>query len=98
MSVIWSPLATEKIRDIATYIALDKPAAAEQWIGKIFDSVKQLEDFPDSGRIVPEIKRNDIRELVQGSYRVIYKIHNKDILILVVKSYRQILDSDEIQS
>ena len=34
MSIKWSPLATEKIRDIATYIALDKPLAAEQWIEK----------------------------------------------------------------
>ncbi len=97
MSVIWSPLATEKIRDIASYIALDNPSAAEQWIEKIFDAVKQLNDFPESGRIVPEIKRNDIRELVQGNYRVIYKVQNKDILILVVKSYRQILSPDELQ-
>ena len=96
MSIKWSPLATEKIRDIATYIALDKPLAAEQWIEKIFDAVEQLEDFPESGRIVPEIMRNDIRELVQGSYRVIYKLQKKDILILVVKNYRQILDPDEI--
>ena len=50
----------EQVRDIASYIALDKPSVAVQWAEKIFNSVERLSDFPDSGRTVPEIKRNEI--------------------------------------
>lgn len=97
MKIIWSPLAVDQARDIASYIAMDKPAVAEQWIDVIFDSVARLTDFPNSGRVVPEIKRNNIREIVQGNYRVIYKIEETRILVLLVKSYRQKLEQNEIQ-
>jgi len=49
------------------------------------------------GRVVPEINRIEIRELVHGRYRLIYKLKAKEILILVVKSYRQQLRETEIQ-
>lgn len=98
MKITWSPLAAEQVRDIASYIALDKPSVAEQWIDKMFDSVEQLIDFPKSGRVVPELQINSIRELVQGNYRVIYKIQDNSISVLTVKSYRQQLRSDEIET
>ncbi len=97
MKITWSPLAVEQVRDIASYIALDKPAVAVQWADQIFDSVEILLDFPKSGRIVPEINRKEIRELIQGSYRIIYKIKPKEILVLVVQSGRQQLNENEVK-
>ena len=91
-------MAVEQVRDIAAYIALDKPSAAVQWAEKIFNSVERLSDFPESGRVVPEIQRNEIREIVQDNYRVIYKVKPKEILVLVVKSYRQKLEKNEVDS
>lgn len=90
-------MAVEQVQDIATYIALDKPSVAIEWAENIFNSVNQLKEFPDSGRIVPEIKRKEIRELVLKNYRVIYKVKSKEILILVVKSYRQKLKNDDVK-
>ncbi len=98
MKIIWSPSAVEQVRDIASYIALDKSAVAVQWVEKIFDSVARLSEFPESGRIVPEISRNEIREIVQGNYRIIYKVKPDEILILVVKSYRQQLKNNEVDA
>ena len=97
MKITWSPLAVEQVRDIASYIALDKPAVAIQWAEKIFDCVEILLNFPKSGRIVSEINRKEIRELIQGSYRIIYKIKPKEILVLVVQSGRQQLKENEIK-
>ena len=97
MKITWSTLAVEQAREIAAYIALDKPSAAEKWIDGIFESVDRLIDFPQSGRMVPEIKRNEIREIVQGSYRVVYKVQDAEILILLVKAYRQKLKQNEIE-
>ncbi len=98
MKIIWSPLAVDQVRDIASYIALDKPSVAVQWAEKILKSVEILYDNPESGRIVPEVKRKEIRELVQGNYRVIYKIKSKEkeILVLIVQSFWQKLKEDEI--
>jgi len=50
-----------------------------------------------SGRIVPELKRSEIREIVNGNYRVIYKIKSSGILVLIVKSYRQKIKSEGVQ-
>jgi toxin ParE1/3/4 len=98
LKIIWSPLAVDQVRDIASYIALDKPAVAVQWAEKTFHSVEILSEFPESGRIVPEINRKEVRELVQGNYRIIYKTKPKEILILVVKSYRQKLKENEVKA
>jgi len=98
LKITWSPLAVDQIRDIASYIALDKPSVAVEWAEKIFNSIEILYGNPESGRIVPEVKRKEIRELVQGNYRVIYKIKSKEkeILILLVQSYWQKLKEDEL--
>lgn len=55
MRIVWSPLALERVKDIAQYIAEDKPSAAVEWVDGIFDTVERLSDFPESGRVVPEV-------------------------------------------
>ncbi len=96
MKITWSPLAIEQVREIAAFIAMDKPSAAVSWAEKVFESVERLTEFPKSGRMVEEIKRQEIREIVQGRYRVIYKTKKKEILVLVVKGSRQKLTQSDI--
>lgn len=96
MKITWSAIAVDQAREIASYIALDKPSVAEKWIEDVFASVDRLVGFPESGRIVPEIKRKEIREVVLGNYRVIYKIYESEIWVLLVKNYRQKLTKEEI--
>jgi plasmid stabilization system protein ParE len=100
LKITWSPLAVEQVQDIAAYIALDKPSVAMEWVEKIFTSIEVLHNFPETGRVVDEVNRKEIRELVRGNYRVIYKIKQKEkeILILVVKNYRQKLKENEIET
>jgi len=78
MRIVWSPLALERIGEIASYIAQDNPEAARLWVEDIFASVKNLSRFPESGRRVPEVRRKDLRELVMGNYRVIYGVLGSD--------------------
>ena len=54
MTIIWSPLAIQKVNEIAQYIAQDNYDAAIKWIDTIFEQVERLISFPQSGRIVPE--------------------------------------------
>lgn len=98
MKIVWSPLAIEKMSDISDYIALDNPLAALNWVETVFEEVEKLSQFPDSGRIVPELKNNQYRELVIGSYRVIYKNSAGQIQILTVRSFRQLLSQEHLNS
>lgn len=95
MKVEWSPLALDRVSDIARYIAKDNPDAAERWVNELFDSVERLSDFPESGRIVPEVGVRRIRELIFGAYRVIYSVKEK-VEILTVRRGSQLLDISEI--
>ena len=66
----WSPLALERVSEIARYIAKDNLDAAERWVNELFDSVERLADYPQSGRVVPEVGVQRIRELIFGACRV----------------------------
>ena len=96
MRIIWSPLAIDRASEIAEYIAQDKPSAAENWINTVFSKVEQLKSSPEIGRLVPEIKNNQFRELIYGNYRIIYRIEKKQISILTIRHGMQILPIDEI--
>jgi addiction module RelE/StbE family toxin len=97
VKVEWSPLALDRVSDIARYIAKDNPDAAERWVNELFDSVDRLADFPESGRIVPEVGVRRIRELICGAYRVIYSVKDK-IEVLTVRRGSQLLDMGEIDN
>ncbi|MBI5196288.1 MAG: type II toxin-antitoxin system RelE/ParE family toxin [Nitrospirae bacterium] len=98
MKIIWSPLAIERAREIAEYIAHDNMIMAENWIDTVFAKVEQLKSFPGSGRIVPEINSRTIKELIYGNYRIICRIEEKQISILTVRHGKQILPTDEIMA
>ncbi len=97
MKIIWSPLAVDRTTEIAEYITLDNPASATKWVEVLFDKVQLLKSSPKSGRIVPETQRDDIRELIYGNYRIIYRIEKNKISILTIRHGKQILPEKEIQ-
>ncbi len=96
MKIVWSPLAVDRVFEIAEYVALDKPSAAADWVDTVFESVKQLNKFPRSGRVVPEIQLDEFREIILDNYRIIYRIEKKQVSILTVRSGREILQIDEV--
>ena len=97
MTIVWSPLALDRVAEIAGYIARDKPSAAEKWVKTVFAKVEQLEISPELGRVVPEIGNVQFRELIYSQYRIMYRIEKKSIAILTVRHVRQILPIDEIE-
>jgi plasmid stabilization system protein ParE len=95
MRIVWSPLALERVEDIAQYIAEDKPAAAVEWVDGLFATVERLADFPESGRTVPEVGARRIREVMFGAYRVIYSVRDQ-VDILTVRRSNQLLRASEL--
>jgi plasmid stabilization system protein ParE len=95
VKVEWSPLALERVEDIAQYIARDDPDAAVRWVVELFDTVGRLADFPESGRIVPEVGIRRIREVIFGAYRVVYSVREK-VEVLTVRRGSQLLRLNEL--
>jgi len=62
------------LREIVTYISQDSPTYAVATAGRIADVVEHLRRLPRLGRIVPEYENERIRELVVGSYRIVYHV------------------------
>ena len=59
----------------------------------MFEAVKRLEIFPRSGRIVPEIGQEDIREILFGSYRIVYVVGEE-----LEGTFEHVLSTDKIKT
>jgi addiction module RelE/StbE family toxin len=75
VKVVWTDLAIEDLKSIHEYISKDSKFYADRFVTKLLNRVDQLENHPQSGRVVPEFGKEDIRELIEGNYRIIYRIH-----------------------
>lgn len=96
MKIVWSPLAVERVSEVALYLADDNPSAAERWVDSIFKETERLKKFPILGRVCPEVGKKEIREIIFGNYRIIYRVEEKEIIILTVRHGKQILRTDEL--
>ena len=93
-----APQAIEDIEFIARYIAKDSVKYASIQVQEFFDAAIILEDFPHSGRIVPEIGNKNIRELIVGFYRLIYLIRNSNVIeIITVYHSSRLLKTKDIK-
>lgn len=96
MRLIWSPLAIERVVEIANDIAEEHPAVAERWVGEIFSAVERLERFPESGRVVPEVRRGEIREVIHGRYRIFYRLDPDQVSVLTIRHSRQLTGPEDV--
>ena len=93
--IYWTRQAREDLRAIRNHIARDAPATATAYVSRISDSVGRLSEFPFSGQVVTEIGREEIREILQGNYRLIYQVSAQRVDILTVyHSARILYESD----
>jgi len=94
--LVWSRLADRQVDEALAYIAADDAVAARRWLEELLERVAALRRFPDSGRVVPELGREEIRELLVGSYRVIYRHRGDLVEIAVVRHQARHFDEDEL--
>ena len=81
----WTIQAVNDLKDIADYISKDSKRYAELLVKRIREKARILKIQPDSGRMVDEFERKDIRELLEGNYRIIYeRVNSSQIDILTI--------------
>ena len=89
--VIWTEPALHELDALAEYVALDNPEAASHLVEEVFDKVERLENFPQSGRVPPELPNSVYREVVVPPCRIFYREDDKRVLILyVMREERQL--------
>ena len=85
--IVWTESALNDLDDIGDYIAKDSIRYAELTVEKLFESPDILETHPLAGKMVPELQNEAIRQLIIGSYRIIYQV-NDDFRIEILTVHR----------
>ena len=96
MKVAWSYVALGNLIEANKYISSENPEAARKVINDIYEAGNKIKEFPEKGRIVPEIRRKNIREVFCFEYRIIYRIESKRIFVLTLCHMKQLLKKNDI--
>ena len=80
--ISWTKKSLKDLRAINDYISLDSSFYAARFISKLISRIDQLIEFPESGRMVPEKNVHEIRELIEGNYRIFYRLQKEKVTIL----------------
>ena len=89
----WSIEAIEDVEAIASYIERDSAWYARVVTSRIVEIAEHVVEFPQAGRVVPEVGNEQIRERFVYSYRVIYCVYPDRILLIAVIHGSRLLQS-----
>ena len=93
--VRWTDIAVENLADIGEYIGKDNIKYAKIVVKNLFASTNILKRHPRIGRMVPEFNNPNIRELIRGSYRIVYKlVDTKHIDIITVHHAARLFENN----
>jgi toxin ParE1/3/4 len=81
--ITWSIAAENDLKNIYDYISVDSEFYADKVVDEIYKSALVLETHIRIGKVVPEFGHQSIRELIEGRYRIIYKIENEHKISIV---------------
>jgi plasmid stabilization system protein ParE len=87
--LVWSPEAVEDIEAIATYIERDSPWYAKAVVSKLVDTAESVPEYPELGRMVPEVGDPTVRERLVHRYRLIYRLQENRVVVAAVIHARQ---------
>jgi plasmid stabilization system protein ParE len=82
--LIWSPRAVADLEEIRAFIDADSPAWADLTVRRLVAAVDRLQQFPDSGRMLPERQSPDLREVISGNFRIVYRRRTTTVEIATV--------------
>ena len=80
----WTDQAVEDLRSIRLFIERDSPRYGRAVAERLYDATSQLELFPYSGRMLPEVNREDLRELIVGDYHIVYRVDSEAVFLLTI--------------
>jgi len=96
MKLRWTDGARRDLLSIGRHIARDDPLAARRWVERLREQARKARRNPRIGRVVPELERDDLRELLVGSYRIVYRIAKERIDVLTVFEGHRLLRAEAV--
>lgn len=87
--IVWTEPALNDLDKIAEYIAVSNFVAAKKLVKEVFAKVEILEEYPKSGKSVPELPSLNYRELYVKPCRIFYKFEDSKAFILHVMRHEQ---------
>jgi len=96
MKLFWTETARKDLQAIRRYIAADNPAAVKKWVGRLRVRAQNTIHSPLAGHKVPELLRDDIRELIEGNYRIVYQVFEDRLVILTVFEGHQLIPAQKM--
>lgn len=72
MRVFWTDAALGQLESIRDYFARTSPKYAQKLVERPVNRSEKVADFPRSGRMVPEYEIDEVRQVIEGQYRIIY--------------------------
>jgi toxin ParE1/3/4 len=91
VKIAWTLWSRTRLLEIVDFVAADDPAAAARLFERLVQRGESLATFPLRGRRVPEMPGSDLRELVDGGYRIVYRVKGSTVEILTVFEGHQLL-------
>lgn len=89
--LIWTEPALSDLDEIAEYIAIENPSAAQDLVQQVFTVVGRLDRHPKSGRIPAELEGGRYREVLAGPCRVFYRqIRGQVFILYIMRSEREL--------
>lgn len=81
--VILTRVARQDLIDIEDYVSEQSPSRTQALINKLLDRITILETLPQAGPKIPELDNDELRQLVEGSYRILYRIASEETIYIL---------------
>jgi len=96
--IVWSETALQELDNVADFIALDNPGAANRLVRKVFKQIDLLEDFPEMCPVPHDLRNSRYRHLVIRPLRIFHRIEDDIVFIVyIMRSDRNVI-LEELES
>lgn len=95
--VILTQQSQDDLSGIVRFIARDSSERAETFGNLLIDKALSIGTMPEKGRVVPEVHEPSVREIVFGSYRIIYEIFHDPTVVYVLRFWHAARGTPEIR-
>jgi len=96
MKLQWTENAKRDLLAIRRYIAQNNPTAAKEWVDRLKKRARNTIHSPYSGRMVPEFFRNNLREVIEGNYRIVYLVGKDHLSILTIFESHRLFPAENL--
>jgi addiction module RelE/StbE family toxin len=91
MNIAWSAQARRDLCAIRDFIARDSEHYAHLQVERLISRVERTAGMPSRGHPVHEFIESDLREIHEGTYRIIYRIHDEELQVVTIVHMKQLL-------